>query len=61
MIFVFLYIGKSFGKLFGDDGYALQELFDDLFAQGESQLVTSVRRNKKNKFRIFYRQAHQAS
>ena len=61
MTFVFLYIGKSFGKLFGDDGYTVQKLFDDLFAQGKSELVASIRRNRKNKFRIFYRQAHQAS
>lgn len=37
------------GKLFGDKGYISQELFDQLFNQG-LQLITSVKKNMKNKF-----------
>jgi hypothetical protein len=37
-----------FGKLFGDQGYLSQPLFDHLWEQGV-QLVTKVRKNMKNK------------
>ena len=36
------------GKLFGDKGYISQLLFEELFAQG-LQLITSVRKNMKNR------------
>ena len=37
------------GKLFGDRGYISQELFSQLLEQG-LQLITTVRKNMKNKF-----------
>ena len=37
-----------FGKLFGDNGYISQELFEDLFAE-DIELVTSMRKRMKNK------------
>jgi hypothetical protein len=37
-----------FGKIFGDKGYISNDLFERLFERG-LQLVTSVRRNMKNK------------
>ena len=37
-----------FGKLFGDKGYLSQKLFEQLLRQ-DVQLITSVRRNMKNK------------
>lgn len=39
---------ELFGKLFGDKGYISQALFETLFAHGV-ELVTSVRRNMKNR------------
>lgn len=40
-----------FGKLFGDKGYLSQSLFESLLEQG-LQLITSVRKNMKNRLMI---------
>ena len=42
-------VSKLTGKLFGDRGYISQQLFAELFENG-LQLVTTVRKNMKNKF-----------
>jgi hypothetical protein len=39
---------KIFGKLFGDKGYLGEDLFNKLFSNG-IQLITSIKRNMKNK------------
>ena len=42
-----------FGKLFGDKGYLSQKLFEQLLQQ-DVQLITSVRRNMKNKLMTLF-------
>ena len=42
------FIKKLFGKLFGDKGYILKQLFQDLFFQGV-HLVTKLKKNMKTK------------
>ena len=42
------FIGKLYGKLFGDKGYISKELFTELFSNGV-HLITKLRKNMKTK------------